>query len=593
MADSKHDKMIGEQLDKLLAQIHNNQITNLDLNQQFWTEVEGENKEPKCEKTLKNGSFITHLIQLKDGKIASGGVDKTVRLWNINSGQCEKTLVNSGSITCLIQLKDGRIASGGDDKFIKLWNINSGQCEKTIKGHCGRVSRLIQLSDEKIASRSRRKNIRIWDINSGEGYKVLQEHSDAIYTLIELCNGKIASGSADKTIKIWNVESGQCEKTLVGHESGVRYIIQLKDGRIASGSIDTTIRIWNIKSGQCEKTLAGYIGFGRSLIQLSDGRIASVNYDHTIKLWNINSGQCEKTLWGHSDRVRRLIQLPDGKLATGSHDTTIKIWDVASGQCEQTLAGHSHNIHILTQLSDGRIASASDDKTIKIWDLGGKVLVKKMEKINNSQVLGVLKELKNNISINSISLSGYQLNDQVCNFLVELLKSNKGIQLIDLNNAECTGDLDSFLQSPNIMLMGVGMQAKIGDFGLAKIKQEINSKTTGKPLGTYQWMAPELFNNNSCNKASDMYSYGMILWEIVTRATPWANVGNNVPALVKCVYNDKKTENIPQATPKALSELITSCWKWSANDRSKIEDAVKVLEDGKSKSEICNCNMKN
>jgi WD40 repeat protein len=398
---------IGQQLDQLIAQIRNNQITNLDFNQQFWTEVE-ETKESKCEKTLAgHSSCVICLIQLEDGRIASGGGDNTIKIWNINSGQCEKTLAgHSNYILGLIQLPDGRLASGSWDNTIKLWNVSSGgQCEKTLTGHSDKIMRLILLSD-----------------------------------------GRIASGSDDRTIKIWDINSGKCEKTLQEHSSDVWGLTQLFDGRIASGSRDKTIKIWNINSGQCEKTLTGHSDAVWSLIQLFDGRIASASYDKTIKIWNISSGQCEKTLTGHSAAIRCLIQLTDGRIATGAYDKTINIWDINSGQCEKTLQGHNDTVTSLIQLSKTIIVSGSDDKIIKVWDIGGKMLIKKMEKITDWQILKVLAELKNNVSVNNISLRGYRLNEQVCNSLVELLKINKGIQLVNLSNAECNGDLGSFLQ---------------------------------------------------------------------------------------------------------------------------------------------------
>ncbi|KAI3868561.1 hypothetical protein MKW92_021088, partial [Papaver armeniacum] len=77
------------------------------------------------------------------------------------------------------------------------------------------------------------------------------------------------------------------------------------------------------------------------------------------------------------------------------------------------------------------------------------------------------------------------------------------------------------LKSSNL-LVDKNWNVKVGDFGLSKLKhQTFLSTLTGK--GTPQWMAPEVLRNERSDEKSDVYSYGVVLWEIATQKIPWDN----------------------------------------------------------------------
>ena len=68
---------------------------------------------------------------------------------------------------------------------------------------------------------------------------------------------------------------------------------------------------------------------------------------------------------------------------------------------------------------------------------------------------------------------------------------------------------------------------QVCDFGLSKIKQAtfLTATTGGGGVGTVQWMAPEFLNSEPCDEKGDVYSYGVILYELVTGKKPWDEVG--------------------------------------------------------------------
>jgi WD40 repeat protein len=204
-------------------------------------------------------------------------------------------------VTALIGLSDGYLASASRDKTIKIWDPASGTCLATLTGHIDYVNKLIELSDRRLVSASSDCTIKLWNPTSGTCVDTLREHAGSVTTLIELSDGRLASGSYVRTIKLWDPTSGTCLAILTGHSREVYPLIELSDGRLASGSDDKTIKLWNPISGTCLDTLIGHTRSVTKLIELSDGRLASASGDTTIKLWDLASGTCMATLIGHSN----------------------------------------------------------------------------------------------------------------------------------------------------------------------------------------------------------------------------------------------------------------------------------------------------
>lgn len=286
-------------------------------------------------------------------------------------------------INSIIQLSDNRIASCSDDKTIKIWNLKTGECIATLEGHTDDVHSLIKLSENRIASGSRDKTIKIWNIEIPEHahcIATLKGHEYGILLLVKLSENRIASGSLDSTLKIWDLDTHRCILTIdlperddyVGGKWHVRSLIKLSDNSIAIGSDDGRINIWDFELAKYVASFEGHTGYIFSMIQLSDNRIASASQDKTIKIWTLGSSTCV-TLRGHTDWVTSLVELSENRMVSGSY-RTIKIWDLETGTCIATYNNDGGGVRSLIKLSDNRIVLGSLSETVRICEVDGAML---------------------------------------------------------------------------------------------------------------------------------------------------------------------------------------------------------------------------
>lgn len=96
---------------------------------------------------------------------------------------------------------------------------------------------------------------------------------------------------------------------------------------------------------------------------------------------------------------------------------------------------------------------------------------------------------------------------------------------------------------------------KITDFGLAR---EVYKTTRMSQAGTYAWMAPEVIKNSTFSKASDVWSYGVLLWELLTGETPYKGI--DTLAVAYGVAVNKLTLPIPSTCPKPWRDLMEGKW---------------------------------
>lgn len=130
------------------------------------------------------------------------------------------------------------------------------------------------------------------------------------------------------------------------------------------------------------------------------------------------------------------------------------------------------------------------------------------------------------------------------------------------------------LKSENILLDDTG-KAKLCDFGFARSFTKTSRPQT--MCGTDEFMAPELMLGDAYNEKSDIFSYGMLMFEIIARK----DVGKLIPRSVKSQFGvDEKLvrPKLPPDCPKHFSEFAFLCTKTDPAKRPSFDRIILFLK---------------
>ncbi|XP_044466257.1 probable serine/threonine-protein kinase SIS8 isoform X2 [Mangifera indica] len=141
------------------------------------------------------------------------------------------------------------------------------------------------------------------------------------------------------------------------------------------------------------------------------------------------------------------------------------------------------------------------------------------------------------------------------------------------------------LKSPNL-LVDKNWVVKVCDFGLSRMKNStfLSSRSTA---GTAEWMAPEVLRNEPSDEKCDVYSFGVILWELFTMRQPWG--GMNPMQVVGAVGFQHRRLDIPDNMDPAIADIIRKCWQTDPRLRptfAEIMAALKPLQKPITSSQV-------
>ncbi|XP_015231748.1 PREDICTED: mitogen-activated protein kinase kinase kinase MLT-like isoform X1 [Cyprinodon variegatus] len=128
------------------------------------------------------------------------------------------------------------------------------------------------------------------------------------------------------------------------------------------------------------------------------------------------------------------------------------------------------------------------------------------------------------------------------------------------------------LKSRNVVL-GADKVLKICDFGASKF---LSHTTHMSLVGTFPWMAPEVIQSLPVSETCDTFSYGVVLWEMLTREIPFKGLEGLQVAWLVVEKNERLT--IPSSCPASFAELMRKCWSAEPKERPMFKQILGTLE---------------
>lgn len=124
------------------------------------------------------------------------------------------------------------------------------------------------------------------------------------------------------------------------------------------------------------------------------------------------------------------------------------------------------------------------------------------------------------------------------------------------------------MKPPNLLLIAGGQHLKICDFGTAAARSTYMTNNKGSAA----WMAPEVFASSSYTEKCDIFSWGIILWEIISRRKPFEHIGNAL-CVLWAIYTGKRPPLI-EGCPKPLEKLMVDCWNKKPDERPSMQEVI-------------------
>jgi GTPase SAR1 family protein len=236
----------------------------------------------------------------------------------------------------------GMLASGADDKTIRLWDAQTGQQLHSLTGHTNLVLSVAWSPDGgMLASGAVDGTIQLWEVQTGQQLHSLTGHTAWVRSVAwSPDGGMLASSADDRTIRLWEVQTGQQLRSLTGHTDGIRSLAWSPDGgMLASSANDGTIRLWDPQTGRQVGILEGHTDVILGVSFSYDGYfLASKSQDNTVRIWRVDTHEnveildepaTEKSFSGAVFHPKAPVLATLGQRGSrGQKDTVIRIWDL-------------------------------------------------------------------------------------------------------------------------------------------------------------------------------------------------------------------------------------------------------------------------
>ncbi|PWN25670.1 WD40 repeat-like protein [Jaminaea rosea] len=253
--------------------------------------------------------------------LVSGANDKTLRQWDLNTGQCVLTMdilwaISNPSASQALGEYSPPAAPASPDLPSFSSTDSFGTPSRRHGGGGG-------------GSNMARSAVSDWSGNFSFPTPAAADGSWELYTdfvgssAIQFWGYALASGSADGAVRMWDMRTGQSHRTLLGHTAPVT-CLQFDETHVISGSLDKSVRIWDLRTGGISETIK--YEHGVTALQFDSRKIVAATGENGVDIYNRTTLQHSTlNVNGHMKPVERLRYM-DRYAVSGGKDAVVKVW---------------------------------------------------------------------------------------------------------------------------------------------------------------------------------------------------------------------------------------------------------------------------
>jgi WD40 repeat protein/tetratricopeptide (TPR) repeat protein len=412
-----------------------------------------------------------------DGKLlATASWDRTVVLWDVDTGKARATLSGHGSELGAVAFSpDGSTLASVDlGTVVKLWDV-ARAAETATLTRTGIAlwavtfspdGKTLAVGGKSGGTYAEAGSFILWDVLPGGQAKerrLFWVQEEAVSALRFSPDGSLlAAGTADGNVRFYNAATGEDRRNLAGHGGAVRALAFSPDGRtLAAAGSDFAVALLDPQTGRQRAVLADHQARVDAVAFTRDGdKLASGSFDGTVRVLDAATGRLLRTFRENNLSIRSVAFSPDGDLlaaACGGFDVsaTVKLWDLSTGREKAVLKGHRWMVRALAFSPDGKtLATVSGD----VWALPGEL---KLWDVVTGQVRATLTPHRTQILAVSFSPDGRLLATASLDGSVLLLDAATGAVRATLRGDNLPGRCLAFAPDGRTLAAGMGATVKL------------------------------------------------------------------------------------------------------------------------------------